>query len=453
MDWDWDCSCGFRVFASKEQCPKCSAWRSNKKHKGSKKSKGVKHREMRKRRMLESGAWDCRCGHLNYSWRKSCGQCSEDRAEAEAEVEAEVDGGEGVAPVFEKRHPWSKAEPGDWNCPQCDAENLSDRATCFSCGAYKPERRAGDWDCACGLLNYADRDSCFSCGVFREEAGELEREELEEPEQEEEEPDPEAEEAEENEAEAEEALDLSMRPPEPQLPPRSARPTVKPAPTPVPAPVPKPKPKPATKPAVKQRPKPAPKPATPATKPMVPATKPAPMVPKAKTKAAAAPNAAPARIPPGAGGIKGSAGSASAAPAAPGGEAIKALSRASQNFKKSWMQYCKSLDCKILDPGQCEPKLIEQFLDYTADLILADLEPPLGDTQRVTVTIPCSVAERVKRLNQLGLKQDLRLQQVATHLLVLEEQKALKVLGMLELVYQEVSDPNEFVRTQALLMK
>ena len=45
------------------------------------------------------------------------------------------------------------------------------------------------------------------------------------------------------------------------------------------------------------------------------------------------------------------------------------------------MQYCKSLDCKILDPGQCEPKLIERLEKDESQRAGGGLAPGIASAQ------------------------------------------------------------------------
>lgn len=76
---------------------------------------------------------------------------------------------------------------GDWECPTCCASCFGRNATCYRCGAAKPDgappptdsppaaaalpgsglpRRAGDWDCnACGAMVFSTRFVCFRCGA------------------------------------------------------------------------------------------------------------------------------------------------------------------------------------------------------------------------------------------------------------------------------------------------
>eukprot|EP00756_Hemistasia_phaeocysticola_P020465 Hpha_TRINITY_DN15719_c2_g1::TRINITY_DN15719_c2_g1_i10::g.36814::m.36814 len=91
--------------------------------------------------------------------------------------------------------------PGDWTCPECNANVFASKRNCFKCGAEKPggdagggggwggggggfgggwggggggggNTRPGDWTCsACGANCFASRQTCFKCNAPKEGGG------------------------------------------------------------------------------------------------------------------------------------------------------------------------------------------------------------------------------------------------------------------------------------------
>jgi len=74
--------------------------------------------------------------------------------------------------------------PGDWECPDCNNLNYSNRRQCNRCGIDKPQElidqeelnrkgpvfKKGDWYCpGCKNLNFAKRVNCNRCGDNRPE--------------------------------------------------------------------------------------------------------------------------------------------------------------------------------------------------------------------------------------------------------------------------------------------
>jgi hypothetical protein len=112
---DWTCTCGFEVFGSKDECPKCGLFRS-------KAFAGERAGAPSKR----PGDWNCPgCADLNFASRDRCRKCGGPRVIPAA-----------AAPV----PPVPVERPGDWHCDgaACAVLNFGTRTACFKCGRPKP---------------------------------------------------------------------------------------------------------------------------------------------------------------------------------------------------------------------------------------------------------------------------------------------------------------------------
>lgn len=101
----------------------------------------------------EPGDWPCsQCNEINFKSRNACRKCAKPRTATNNATAA--------AP-----------KPGDWTCEQCRELNFASRAACFKCGAAKSANpqatpKPGDWICrSCQNLNFASRTVCHRCGV------------------------------------------------------------------------------------------------------------------------------------------------------------------------------------------------------------------------------------------------------------------------------------------------
>lgn len=328
---------------------------------------------------------------------------------------------------------------GDWICSSCNGLNFKFRRMCYSCKNLRP-RREGEWNCGhCNHLNDAKNTSCLRCGEEQEEEVE-------------EEADADADATADHEGDGDAAAEGHEERTEPEAEASEGEAQVEGDDAEMEDPAPSPRRSPSPRLASPVRP-------AETTEPAAKAAKTLPAKPKAKAKARAQdeepvapvsdPPARPARPPP-------------PTPATGGrdmkpDEAIKVLARLAPNFKKSWVQYCRMLR-DTSDPSKLDTDFIQQFLDYVADLIEADLpsqDPPLygaAKAQQVQVAIRRSLADKIAQLNKSGkLQNELRLEAVAKHLAKLEEERALQVLTLLEKHSKQVQDPNEFVRIQATL--
>jgi hypothetical protein len=143
--------------------------------------------ERRAPREPREGDWDCpACGANNFAGRTSCFKCEETAPE---EVLATASQYRSERREYREPREPREAQPGDWDCPACGANNFAGRTSCFKCretapeevlataSQYRPQQREyreprepreaqpGDWDCPeCGANNFARRTRCFKCG-------------------------------------------------------------------------------------------------------------------------------------------------------------------------------------------------------------------------------------------------------------------------------------------------
>ena len=111
----------------------------------------------------EPGDWPCQqCNEINFKSRTACRRCSTLR------------GHTGTAPEIVPR-------PGDWTCNSCNSLNFATRVVCYKCSQQRPESmnidtppvaaitpRPGDWKCSsCPETNFGSRVVCRSCGAAR----------------------------------------------------------------------------------------------------------------------------------------------------------------------------------------------------------------------------------------------------------------------------------------------
>ncbi|KAK9865777.1 hypothetical protein WJX84_011091 [Apatococcus fuscideae] len=118
------------------------------------------------------GDWVCpECNANNFARRTSCFKCDASRPA-------------GMPARFAERRssPDAAAQPGDWACAECGFSNFARRKTCFQCNAGRPAGTAptsgmkpGDWECGdCGEVNFARRTECFGCGAPVSSAAKME---------------------------------------------------------------------------------------------------------------------------------------------------------------------------------------------------------------------------------------------------------------------------------------
>ncbi|CAO1355979.1 unnamed protein product [Diamesa hyperborea] len=117
-----------------------------------------------------AGDWACpECSANNFSNKTECFKCQAAKPEG---LNSSDD-----RPVRAPREP----RAGDWVCPDCSANNFSNKTECFKCQAEKPEglgggertpreKRPGEWECPeCKISNFASRTECFKCSTEKPE--------------------------------------------------------------------------------------------------------------------------------------------------------------------------------------------------------------------------------------------------------------------------------------------
>ena len=97
------------------------------------------------------GDWTCadqKCRAVNFSGRKLCLKCGQDKPE----------------------------QPHEWECPKCGYDNIMFRSTCRECSTANPRPRSvqemplrqGDWTCSgCQHYNFARRQNCQECDAVK----------------------------------------------------------------------------------------------------------------------------------------------------------------------------------------------------------------------------------------------------------------------------------------------
>lgn len=141
-------------------------------------------------------------------------------------------------------------------------------------------------------------------------------------------------------------------------------------------------------------------------------------------------------------------------------DALLILNKSNKPWQTAWGSYCDLYAESTKDPGRHEDAYLQEFLEYTAGLIQADLPPapqaPAPATppeKKKRITVKKAVAAKVQELNKSGvLTVEVRLGAVAGALAQLEESAQLEALGLLEEQAEDIEDPNEFLKNQAQVM-
>lgn len=125
------------------------------------------------------GDWNCgSCSVNNFSNRTSCFKCSEPKPEGAGGGDGDSRGSSGGRGGGRGGFSGGSSRGGEWECSSCQANNFSNRTSCFKCSEPKPEGAGGgessrgnsrtprgdDWECgSCKANNFGSRSSCFKC--------------------------------------------------------------------------------------------------------------------------------------------------------------------------------------------------------------------------------------------------------------------------------------------------
>ena len=120
----------------------------------------------------EPGDWPCQqCNEINFKSRTACRRCSTPRNQTAQSNPTAAAGTPQLVP-----------RPGDWTCQFCNNINFASRTACRQCNRQKPEPmitnaplggrpKPGDWKCpSCPETNFGSRIVCRSCGASRPSA-------------------------------------------------------------------------------------------------------------------------------------------------------------------------------------------------------------------------------------------------------------------------------------------
>merc|ERR1711862_700472 len=92
---------------------------------------------------MKPGDWICpMCGDLVFARRDNCGVCgfggdSGNPLASMMAMMSQVPHKPGTEKPFAGNGHTKYLKPGDWRCGQCSALNMSNRKTCYGCGADK----------------------------------------------------------------------------------------------------------------------------------------------------------------------------------------------------------------------------------------------------------------------------------------------------------------------------
>jgi hypothetical protein len=114
----------------------------------------------------EPGDWPCQqCNEFNFKSRVACRRCSAPRNQPAQPNAAAATG----------TTPQVVPKQGDWTCHSCNNLNFAARTACHKCGRQKQTLAAsntppsvtpksGDWTCQfCNMTNFASRVACRQC--------------------------------------------------------------------------------------------------------------------------------------------------------------------------------------------------------------------------------------------------------------------------------------------------